>query len=69
MAERSEALVGPHLTNWICEIGRKRSHLIFDFAVLSRNIPIPERRWPPGQRLEGVKLHRARGGCLGAKSR
>ena len=29
----------------------------------------PVRDWPPGQMLEGVKLQRARGGCLGAKSR
>jgi hypothetical protein len=29
----------------------------------------PVRSWPPGQMLEGVKLQRARGGCLGAKSR
>ena len=29
----------------------------------------PRRDWPPGQVLEGVKLLRARGGCLGAKSR
>src|SRR4249920_2468294 len=39
--------------------------------VVKRNDPdpIPFSDWPPGQRLEGVKLQRARGGCLGAKSR
>lgn len=37
--------------------------------VVKETIPIPNSRWPLGQRLEGVKLHRARGGCLGAKSR
>ena len=47
------------------------SKSIFDFAELIKDtIPIdPVRDWPPGQVLEGVKLQRARGGCLGAKSR
>ena len=47
------------------------SKSIFDFAELVKDtIPIdPVRAWPPGQMLEGVKLQRARGGCLGAKSR
>ena len=47
------------------------SKSIFDFAELIKDlIPIdPVRDWPPGQMLEGVKLQRARGGCLGAKSR
>jgi hypothetical protein len=47
------------------------SKSIFDFAELIKDtIPIdPIRDWPPGQMLEGVKLQRARGGCLGAKSR
>ena len=47
------------------------SKSIFDFAELVKDtIPIdPVRTWPPGQMLEGVKLQRARGGCLGAKSR
>ena len=47
------------------------SKSIFDFAELIKDtIPIdPVRAWPPGQMLEGVKLQRARGGCLGAKSR
>jgi hypothetical protein len=47
------------------------SKSIFDFAELIKDtIPIdPVRTWPPGQMLEGVKLQRARGGCLGAKSR
>jgi hypothetical protein len=47
------------------------SKSIFDFAELVKDtIPIdPDRDWPPGQMLGGVKLQRARGGCLGAKSR
>jgi hypothetical protein len=57
-----------HLNNWILLFGSKS---IFDFAELIKDtIPIdPIRDWPPGQMLEGVKLQRARGGCLGAKSR
>jgi hypothetical protein len=59
--------IGPHLNNWICSAVNR----IFDFAELVKDtIPIdPVRAWPPGQMLEGVKLQRARGGCLGAKSR
>jgi hypothetical protein len=47
------------------------SKSIFDFAELVKDtIPIdPASDWPPGQMLGGVKLQRARGGCLGAKSR
>ena len=60
-------VIGPHLYNWI----RSAVNRIFDFAELVKDtIPIdPVRAWPPGQMLEGVKLQRARGGCLGAKSR
>jgi hypothetical protein len=61
--------IGPHLNNWICLFGSKS---IFDFAELIQGYD-PDRShlrtWPPGQMLEGVKLQRARGGCLGAKSR
>ncbi len=44
---------------------------IFDFAESDQGSSRsdPTRAWPPGQVLEGVKLNRARGGCLGAKSR
>ena len=68
-----------HLNNWIDD-GSKQSIEGFlamgqgpedhDFAVKSRRTPIdPVPHWPPGQMLAEVKLHRARGGCLGAKSR
>ena len=55
-------------TGYVKSVEREVVDLRFRRVVVG-TIPIPERRRPLGQRLEGVKLHRARGGCLGAKSR
>ena len=59
---------GQHLDNWNCCSAVNRSSI--SPSQDKDTIPIdPVRDWPPGQMLEGVKLQRARGGCLGAKSR
>jgi hypothetical protein len=68
-----------HLNNWIDDGSKEDQGFAgdgpedpedHDFAVKSRRTPIdPVPHWPPGQMLAEVKLHRARGGCLGAKSR
>ena len=61
-------LGGQHLDNWNCCSAVNRSSI--SPSQDKDTIPIdPVRDWPPGQMLEGVKLQRARGGCLGAKSR
>ena len=55
----------PHLTNWI-RFGNRRTSISPSY----KDHPDPPWRLTvPGQVLEGVKLQRARGGCLGAKSR
>ena len=51
-------------------IGRSSLFLNFDFCRMNKvMIPIHLKHPPSGELLKGVKLHRARGGCLGAKSR
>jgi hypothetical protein len=68
-----------HLNNWIDDgsredRGRSTARSRARGSRFRREIkenpdhdPVPH--WPPGQMLAEVKLHRARGGCLGAKSR
>ena len=67
-AQGRRAASAAHLNNWIDD----GNHKMIEGIDLRRDMenPIdPVRDWPPGQMLEGVKLQRARGGCLGAKSR
>ena len=68
-----------HLNNWIDDgskedrrpvvrkDARTRSQFRREFKENPDHDPVPH--WPLGQMLAEVKLHRARGGCLGAKSR
>jgi hypothetical protein len=61
-----EALRGRTLPTGYVFGSKSRSSISPSFV---KEHPDPNCDWPPGQVLEGVKLLRARGGCLGAKSR